>query len=451
MTDFTQRVAAYAAEEQMWRKGDRILVACSGGPDSLALAYWFAQHAETLGVQVGVAYVHHHLRAAADAEVEFVRDFAAREGLPFYGLEADIPALAKATGRSIETAARAERYRLLFGVLRQEGYNLLAVAHHADDQAETILHHILRGTGLRGLRGMLPKTGPLIRPFLCVTRRDVEQYLTEVPYEPRLDETNTDTKYLRNALRHEVLPFLRKYNPQITAALCRLGETARHDVEYLRETAWAEVRYHAEPWQGTGLQVARNVFVRWPVAVQRQCVRYMYDRIGRVTPDYGTVQTVCALVRRGRTGTRHSANGVTTVLTADRIRFAPSTMAKPVREPAQVLPDAEGYMALGKVAVRLANSTESQPGAIPTAALQGPLRLRHRLPGDRIHLKKGTKKWKDWLIDRKVPRDERDEWILLADDRFIYRAYSNRGNSLFRAVTPPGEGPYIIPMEIRRQ
>ncbi len=437
---FTRKISDFAAREELWQAGDRILVACSGGPDSLALAYWFATIRNERNLQIGIAYVHHHLRAAADDEVVFVRNFAAREGLPFYSLSTDIPSVAQTTGESIETAARRMRYQLLYEVVTEEKYDLLAVAHHRDDQAETVLHHILRGTGLQGLRGMLPQSGRVIRPLLCVTRAEIEAYLKTVPYEPRIDESNADTKYLRNALRHHLLPVLREYNPQIDRALCRLADTARADVEYLAEKAKTDINAYAKRTPEGAWRLSRAVYEKWPLALQRYYIRFIYRSLVDVTPDYETVENIHALIRRGKTGTEYSSRGVDILLTATDILGLVPAMRKKVSTEAESFPDENGYMQLGGYRIRAKEVATSQVPALPIDALQGRLRLRYRRPGDRINIRGvGTKKWKDWLIDCKIPRHRRDEIVLLADDKNVYIAFDH-----ITANWPQGSGPYII-------
>lgn len=450
MKDFSQRILAFAEKEGLWQCGQRILVACSGGPDSLALAYWFIQMQEMAGIRVALAYIHHHLRAAADAEWEFVKHIADKEGVPFWGAECDIPQIAKVSGKSIETAAREERYRLLYEIMRREGYERLAVAHHADDQAETVLHHVLRGTGIQGLRGMLPQRGNVIRPFLVVTRKEIESYLKTVPYTPCIDESNTDTTYLRNALRHEVLPVLAEINPQIRTALCRLADNARHDMDALQYWLQGEIKAHWEVRGKDLRQVERRIWNRWPTAVRRHCIRMGYAAYGK-TPSHTMVEAMMRLAEKGRTGSRYAALGVQMVLTATHIRWQPVSNPVLTTTPMQSHPDATGEMVLDGVQILLRSSDTMTERALPQAAMHGMLRLRRRQAGDRIRLVYGTKKWKDWLIDHKIPREERDDLVLLADDRYVYSAYTPQGKQLVRAVPPKGDAPYWIPMERRRK
>jgi tRNA(Ile)-lysidine synthase len=225
--------------------GRILVVGVSGGPDSLALLHYLHR----LHYPLLVASFNHRLRPEAEADVAFVQRVAVELGLPFVTDSADVAAYAGAEGLSLEEAARELRYRFLFRAARQAGAQAVAVGHTADDQAETVLMHFLRGTGFSGLKGMSPRIIlpvfdaeiPLIRPLLSWTRADTEAYCREHGLTPRIDATNTDTTYFRNRLRHELLPELEKYNPQIRQALAKTAQALQGDYDLLNElveTAW---------------------------------------------------------------------------------------------------------------------------------------------------------------------------------------------------------------------
>ncbi len=436
-TAFEKKVAATVARERLWPTGARILAACSGGPDSLALLGWLIAEMRRGQVQAGVVYVHHHLRAAADAEAAYVERIGREQGVPVYIRHVDVPKRRKETGESTETAARVLRYRALTAVAEAEGYAYIAVAHHADDQAETVLHHLLRGTGPRGLRGMLPRSGRIVRPLLGVTRAEIDAYLAAYcPYLPCTDETNTDTAYLRNALRHDVLPYLAQYNPNLRAGLCRLAAIMREETDWadtLTDSWWRE---HATV-TAAGVSLPRPAV--WHTALCRHVVRRVYTDCVQATPDARQTETIVTLWREGRTGARYAARGLYWEVEAHRL----TARRQPVAPRCDIASAAAGEtdtLVLGPVRVRVRRSDEPD-GAIniPVAAVCGRLCLRTRRPGDRIVLPRvGTQKWKDWLINHKVPRGERDGIILLADDRRIYCAFG-----YWQGVSVPDEpGPY---------
>lgn len=242
--------------------GRTLVVGVSGGPDSLALLHFLhvRDRSQTHSpYPLLVASFNHRLRPEAEADVAFVQQFATGLGLPFVTDSADVAAYAEAEGLSLEEAARELRYRFLFRAAREAGAQAVAVGHTADDQAETVLMHFLRGAGLSGLKGMpthviLPVFDakiPLVRPLLGWTRAQTEAYCSEHGLNPRIDNTNTDTAYFRNRLRHELLPELEKYNPQIRQTLAKTALALQGDYELLNELIEAE-------WQKAVTQADSN-------------------------------------------------------------------------------------------------------------------------------------------------------------------------------------------------
>lgn len=210
-----------------------VVVAVSGGADSVALLRGLVAVKGGGSGRLVVAHFHHGLRAAdADADERFVRDLAARLDLPFFGGKATALAEAKESGDSLESIARRMRYEFLRDAAEEHGARYVATAHTADDQAETILHHVLRGTGLGGLSGIprlrcLGDAVTVIRPLLTVRRADVLDYLRTLDQPYRRDASNDDPRFTRNRIRHELLPIIeRDYNAQAVEALLRLGSLA---------------------------------------------------------------------------------------------------------------------------------------------------------------------------------------------------------------------------------
>jgi len=267
-----------------------VVVAVSGGPDSLCLADAILAQADALGLTPAVAHLDHGLRGEAGrADAEFTRAFASARGAPFFGEQADVAGLATATRASIEVAARRARYDFLARTAHAFGASLIAVAHHADDQAETVLMRLIRGAGLTGLRGMQPLSphpfAPgvyLIRPLLQVTRAEVLAYCQARQLHPRLDETNETADYLRNRVRRELLPLLEQYNPGIRAVLARLADTAAADleiIEYAAEQALSQTLWRAAPRDPQRLTFDRRAWQALPAGLQRATLRRAVQRL----------------------------------------------------------------------------------------------------------------------------------------------------------------------------
>jgi tRNA(Ile)-lysidine synthase len=230
---FWNRVNARARERHLFHDGDSILLAVSGGPDSVAMLDFFAGQARAHRLKLHVCHVNHKLRGRlADADAAFVKRLAAGYGIPSSILSADVKALARAHGKSVEHAARDARYRLLSETALKKGCRLVATAHHADDHAETVILNLLRGTEPKGLLGIperreLCRKGrlkvELIRPLLAVSRREIEAYLKAGELPSRKDHTNEDEKYTRNWIRRTLLPLMLKKQPRLREHLAELA------------------------------------------------------------------------------------------------------------------------------------------------------------------------------------------------------------------------------------
>lgn len=263
-----------------------IVVGVSGGADSLALMHvLFA-----LGYQLVIAHLDHALRSESNQEADYVQSLAKSNGLPFMGARVDVKEAAAISGESLEEAARNVRYRFLFDCARQVGAQSVAVAHHADDQIETILMHFLRGAALSGLAGMpyrriIPlwdQEIPVVRPLLDIWREEIEAYIDKVGIKPCIDVSNQDTTYFRNQLRHELIPELETYNPQFRKVLLRTVDVLREEkvlLDQLAREAW-EKCLHAQTEERVILRV--DPFGQLHKSLQRRLLRLA---IAQLRPD----------------------------------------------------------------------------------------------------------------------------------------------------------------------
>lgn len=269
----------------------------SGGPDSLGLLLFLHDIAEQEGLSVGCCLVQHHLREEAEEEARYVESICERLGIPFFRRDVYVEEKRRLGGGSVETVARTLRYEALREVREEAGYTVIALAHHADDQAETILFHLLRGSGVRGLSGMAPKHEELIRPFLTVTKKEIEDFLTAFPYAPCHDATNDELDATRNRIRHQLLPEMLSYNPNLV-------ETLRHTADILRsEDAWMEEA--AEAWlasHGKEGSLEKDAFRALPLAMRRRVLRRMLMHMGEVFTDFESLSRLALLAENGETG-----------------------------------------------------------------------------------------------------------------------------------------------------
>ena len=271
------RISIILQQECKLHANNLLVVGVSGGPDSLCLVH--VLHA--LGYPLLAACVNHGLRPQADAEVELVARFARQLGIDFFTTKLDVGSSAFDHSLAIEEASRTLRSRYLLEQAQRAQANAVLVGHSADDQVETILMHLLRGSGLAGLRGMQYRTIPnpwsehlpLIRPFLSTWRDDILKYLAEQELIPASDHSNLDTTYFRNRLRYDLLPLLEVYHPGFRRSLLRMGRILKDDYEVLQQLAnqaWQKILVQ----QGQGyLAFDLPGFLSYPLAIRRYVLR----------------------------------------------------------------------------------------------------------------------------------------------------------------------------------
>ena len=311
-----------------------LVIGVSGGPDSLALFHLLTQLIPL--DRLIVAHLDHSLRPTSAAEAEIVASAAGN--LRFHQERIDVAAMARAEHLTIEEAGRAARYDFLARVAQSEGASVVAVGHNADDQVETVLMHFLRGSGLAGLRGMQtasPLPGRrglwLLRPLLQITRVEIEVYCAENGLAPIIDASNMDTTFLRNRLRHELLPALETYNPQIRQRLREMADILAADetlLTELSERAWRDVRAESD---GKQVVLRRSAWQELPLALRRRILRMALVELRPELRDVGfrTLESARLVAEEGRTGTRAILpGGVILLVSYDNllITFDPSTL-----------------------------------------------------------------------------------------------------------------------------
>ena len=237
----------FAQKHEMLPQGARILCAVSGGADSMCLLHFLNANAKKLGITVAAAHFNHRLRGdEADRDQHFVEDWCRLKGIECEVGEADVKAFAGENGLGIEEAARIKRYEFLHKAAEKLGCTAIATAHNSDDNAETMLLNLARGSGAKGLCGIPPVRDMLIRPLLGTTRAEIEEYLAENDVPHVEDSSNAHDDYTRNILRHKVTPVLREINPEFAKAALRTAELLRDDEKCLADMAQSFVAEHFE-------------------------------------------------------------------------------------------------------------------------------------------------------------------------------------------------------------
>jgi tRNA(Ile)-lysidine synthase len=461
--DLASRVLRTMRTHLMVPRGGRALVALSGGPDSVALLH-VLRELETLGelVVAGAAHFNHRLRgAAADADERFCRDLAADLGVALERGSGDVRALARTQHRSVEDAARTARYAFLEAAADRLSADAIAVGHSLDDQAETFLLRLIRGAGPRGLGGIRPKAGRVIRPFLEIPREDVRGYAAERQLIFREDETNADVGIPRNRVRHQLLPFLREFSPAVAEVLAREAEIAREDEDFLGRAA-IDLASTIVLITKRGIEVEIEGVRGLHPALASRVVR---EALNRAAPGqfFGRdhIRAVLALANAADSSavnvpglTARREGGRLIVFSGASPEAFSNSFRVPLSIPGEVALPGWTVSAQPLAAVdRPASALRARERTVAVAAnvLKLPLAVRSRRPGDRFRpLGMGGRgrKLQDFLVDRKVSRTERDTLPLVvdSDDKIVWVVGQSVAED-FR-VTGPSQG--VILLKARR-
>ncbi len=316
-------VRAAIVRDRLIRKGTRVLVACSGGSDSVALLHILAELGPEMGFDVATAHFNHRLRAAADADERFVRRAARDLGPPIVVGRRDVRAYARRRKRNIEEAARELRYAFLERSARRLKADVIATGHTLNDQAETLLMRLLRGSGPRGLSGIFPSVGGrIVRPLLGVSRAEIRAYCRARGLSFREDETNRDRRFLRNRIRMDLIPYLeRRFEPR---ALRALGRTARvlRDEDAALEPPTRRAAKRLVRGSGRSVELDAAGLARLPAGLGRRVVRAYFEKL-RGGLRRLTFEDVEAVRTLSEGAVRVLPGGLRLRRTADRIKIGP--------------------------------------------------------------------------------------------------------------------------------
>jgi len=449
-----QRLLAGLKKQGMLRPGNRVGVAVSGGADSVALLLLLLELREKLGVVLSVAHFNHKLRGkASDADEKFVAKLAAKHGLEFHSASVFVAKKAKDERANVEDAARRARYDYFRSLVESGVCKRIAVAHTADDQAETVLAHLLRGTGLAGLGGIHPVSGPVIRPLLGVRRSELRHFLRARKQTWREDATNRDTKRMRARIRKKLLPLLEKqFQPAIVEHLATLAELAREDEEFLdalveeriraavqKNNAQARIAVNDlfEPRHKGGFDTENTDLVEKKKALSTRMVRRIVEKVKPRAGQLGAnhVDAVLGLARSGQSGSSLTLpGGVEVRKERDALVFqAVENLGE--RAPRGTPQEYEYKIDLvgSDTEVRVAElgcvfrlrvidwppkrgETSTDGAVLDRDRLRFPMILRNWRAGDRLHPMghRSAHKLKRLLNERHVSRWERDGWPVLA-------------------------------------
>ena len=414
----------------------RVVGALSGGPDSTALLHVLRALRDSGELQlVAVAHLNHQLRDEADADERFCAEAAAEFGLEFIAERADIRAIARREHRSLEDAAHHVRHAFFERAVAAYQADVIAVGHTQDDQAETFLLRLMRGAGTRGLAGMHPRSGIVIRPLIDCSRDDVRAFLAHGRIAFLHDASNDDVSIPRNRVRAELLPLLAsRFNPRIVETLASEAHLAQADQQYFEEIVNAWMAAHVTQSGPSTWGVSRNGLVALPRAVAWRVLHTLMRSAagGGQISNLHVAQVWETVVQGGARidAPRHLVErvGPDVVLrgrpagSAGRLSDAfvsgVAAFCRPLPVPGEVMIPEINCVMSAEIALSAVNAPppNRELAIVPKSRVVGGLAVRNRRAGDRLRPSDvGHKKLQDLLVDRKVPRGERDQVPIVVD------------------------------------
>ncbi|AGT30522.1 tRNA(Ile)-lysidine synthetase [Geobacillus genomosp. 3] len=432
------KVRAFIDRHELLTEGATVVVGVSGGPDSLALLHLLSSLRDEWKLRLVAAHVDHMLRGReSEEEMEFVKHFCAEHRILCEAVQIDVPAFQRRTGLGVQEAARNCRYHFFAELVKKHQAQYIALGHHGDDQVETILMRLVRGSTSKGYAG-IPVKRPfhgsyLIRPFLAVSRAEIEDYCEKEGLTPRRDPSNEKDEYTRNRFRHHIVPLLKQENPRLHERFQQYSEIMAEDEQFLEELATDALNKVMEKQNSdTVLRIAP--FLALPRPLQRRALQLLLLRLyGGVPPVLTSVHIghILMLCERGRpSGMLDLPKGLKVIRSYDRCLFTFGLqccaqgywLQLPV--PA-LLPLPNGYVIMSEFGEHYPRKQLGNDSfVVDPATVSLPLHVRTRRTGDRMVLKGtgGTKKIKEIFIEAKIPRTERDCWPIVedADGRILW-------------------------------
>ncbi|MDF2855463.1 MAG: tRNA(Ile)-lysidine synthetase [Neobacillus sp.] len=454
---FEEKVSTFLNRQSFTLKDKQIVIGVSGGPDSLALLHFLWKQQDKENLSIVVAHVDHMFRGQESLEdALFVKSLCEQYNIPFEMDRINVPGIIKQTKKSSQTAAREARYDFYASVMEKYGFPYLALGHHGDDQVETILMRLTRGSSGTARAGIpfLRTFGPgfLFRPFLLVTKVEIEDYCMRNHLTPRRDPSNAKSTYTRNRFRKEVLPFLKSENQQVHEHFQRFSEELQRDELFLQELTVQEMNTVIEKREKNQITIDIARFLEMPIPLQRRGIQLILNYLYKEKPESLSAQhidQVFSLIKNSHpSGRLDFPNGLRIIRSYLKLSFQFELIDTPgfyyeLLEPGVIeLPS--GYSIKMEKSAQYAEKNDCY-AIFDASNLQLPVIIRSRKKGDRMSLKgmAGTKKLKDIFIDCKIPLQNRDTWPVVTDGNGSILWLPGLKKSSFEGIKQ-ASGKYIV-------
>ena len=435
-----KRTAEYMKQRKMPMPGERIVIGLSGGVDSICLFHILRE----LGYELEAVHVNHGIRGEeAKRDEAFVRKLCGQYNIPFHGYGYDVPKISKEKHLSEEEAGRMVRRQAFSEVMQKTGGKYIALAHHGNDRAETFLFHLSRGTGVKGLSSMKPVENKFIRPLLWAKRTEIEQYVQEMGYEFVEDATNASVEYTRNKIRHQMIPLFEEINPKSVPHILGVAEKLEAVSAYIDREAEKIWRLSAVVYDHE-VQILKSVFMQadqvLQIPVLQKGVEYLTGSLVNLTEEH--LQKLLKLFFMQTGKELHLPGGLTAMRTYEGIRmfFREETE---VSEPLEIT--GEGSFVFGgrTFVVTVEDWDERKIFPIKNYTkcfdydkIKKGLFLRTRESGDYLQINQshGRKSLQDYMVNEKIPKEERQKIVLLAEGSHILWVVGKRISEYYKVT-----------------
>jgi tRNA(Ile)-lysidine synthase len=424
-----EQIALTIEKHKMLAHGDRVLVGISGGPDSVALLTILLKLSKLFGISLGAVYVNHHLRPKEhSAEEKFCQQICSKLGVPLFVEQRHVPSIAKRNKIGIEEAGREIRYAVYDDLCCSHGFTKVALGHQRNDNVETILFRIIRGTGLSGLKGIPPYRGRIIRPLIETSRSDILTWLKSHRLGHCVDSSNLESEYRRNIIRNQILPSLRsKLNPSVDSAFLRLAASADEAETFCDRAMQRPIALSVSRSVGGKIILDLNKWRKYDTFVRRRLLRYCLTELSpRIqSPDRDVIERLYEFVV-GTVIRCSVPEGITCEKAGTCLYFY--RRAGVLKQIVLIVPGTVEITSMGaSIAVRMRmtagakRARRSLTVALDADKLDGELTIRSIREGDRFTPlgMSGTKKIGDYFTDKKIDRPLRDETPVVCDSHGI--------------------------------
>lgn len=433
--DLIEDIERRIEEHRLFTSGETIVAAVSGGPDSVALLHVLHRLAPRNEWKLSAAHVNHSLRGEeSDEDEAFVRKLCDRLGVPLYTRRVDVKSQLDQYGRNLQAAARALRFQTLREAAEERGAATVVLGHHGDDQAETVLMRLLRGTGPGGLSGIRPVSHVngmrLVRPLLWVTKQELERYNEEHELESRFDSSNASRYYFRNVVRLDILPYLLRHHSGAADSLRRVAEMSAAEDDYLDKAARERIAGFERGDNGI-VRAAREQFASVHIALQRRMIKIILNslNLGDLWVDFAKIERIREAIAADvpTTTTLRVSETVIFRRSYEQLEWVVGEETVPQAYALEIDVGQDGSVELPELDARLQWEVVPAANSMPASAqdrnvawfdaaeVGGSVVIRNRRSGDRIEPfgLNGTRKVKDMFIDGKLPRHRRERWPIV--------------------------------------